>query len=155
PFLSGASPRFPERRDFLNRLLKVRRAEMSVTTDQRRTAVPKQAGDRPFRDSCHGQPRGESMSKCVPCNARESQLLDRWQIVAPIEVPRVRMLRWIPTRKTPHRLIPGNQTLQESLRLFIQPNVLHPTRLSAWQGQNVVLHIDVFPTQTELLKLPH
>ena len=50
----------------------------------------------------------------------------------------LRVLAW----KDAHRLVAGNEALQQRFGLFIQPDVFDPARLGGRQGQDLALYID-------------
>ena len=59
---------------------------MRTVCNQRRTAMPAQAGNRPFVDPFHIQPRCVCVSQRAPVHVLQPQLLDCRQIAPPIEV---------------------------------------------------------------------
>ncbi len=54
-----------------------------------------------------------------------------------------------------NRLVTRDKALDEFLCFFIQPDILHASRLRVWKGQDAALQVHVFPSQAEPLHLPH
>ena len=95
------------------------------------------------------------MPQAVPRYAIQATFLDLGEIHAPVEVARVRMGGLVLAWKHSHRLVPRDEALDEPLRFFIQPDILHAARFRVRKGQDAALQVHVFPSQAELLHLAH